>query len=127
MKFVSQFINLTSFKQVFEAIKKDLPRLLGYETVSLFMRSPCGQNLYGISINPELWVNQSFERDFILDESMILKLPTGLGINGFCYSNDAIVYLNACADKIRVGQKFYGKLFKYRTLDVKKEWQEAVG
>ncbi len=65
------------------------------------MKDTTGKNLYAISIDESAEQrlrdrHGTFEVEFMLDESQIVKFPISVGVNGFAYQTNSVNYLNNC-------------------------------
>lgn len=60
------------------------------------MREPSGHNLLTVSISPDTGHEEkkSFEFDYVVDSSLTLKFPPSMGMNGYCFMQDAVVVVN---------------------------------
>ena len=81
------------------AVKSEVPVLLGFQACNIYIAGD--QRLYSVSIDAEAEKilesgKRSFEQDYVIDESQVVKFPQSMGINGFAYQNDSINYLNNC-------------------------------
>jgi hypothetical protein len=92
-------MNFKNFKQVLKSIKHELPNLMSFEHASVYLHDPVKDNLFSISINEDAeqeTSSSSFERNFVIEESQIVRFPTSMGINGFAFQKDTVNYINKC-------------------------------
>ena len=74
------------------------------------------KSLYTVSLNDDAEKRQfdanggTFEYDFTFLEDQIVKFPVSMGVTGFVYAADAVVYKNECS-KIFGIKKAYGDLY----------------
>ena len=97
---VKKWINIKSLKEVVLATKSDIPKLLGYEDVNLYISSKTQESLYiaNVSDKDDQLKKYSFEQDYTFDPMQVIHFPTKVGISGFCFFGDAINYCNTPVD-----------------------------
>jgi len=82
-------------------VKYDVPRLLGFEHASVFLHDEQHGNLYAISIDEDQErrvreIEGTFETEYAIDDSQVIRFPITMGVNGYCFWKDAIAYFNHC-------------------------------
>ncbi len=74
MSFVKRFINFVNLKEILRAVKKDLPKLLGYKHASIYIHDAKRDNLYTVNLDEDAETRAkehygTFEVEFAFDES----------------------------------------------------------
>ena len=105
LQFIKEYIKKDTFKSVICKIKEDLPRLFGYEEVEVMLHDQPTSALYCMNVTlgaPETEEEKNmtdFERAFVIKESQIVRFPCNMGISGYSFENDAVLYINDFSEK----------------------------
>lgn len=99
--FVKRFINFVNLKEILRAVKKDIPKLLGYKQASIFMHDTEQNNLYTVNLDEDAENRTrdhygTFEVEFAFDESQVVRFPTSMGVNGLSFLTNSVNYFNNC-------------------------------
>lgn len=116
MQFVKRFMNFRNFKEILRSIKSELPYLMGFQAANIYLHDPAGKNLFSISINDESNTSPekqavSFESEFVVDETQIVRFPCNMGVNGFAFQNNSINYFNKCEGILGGVRKFFSSVY----------------
>jgi hypothetical protein len=88
-----KWMQIKSLQDVFYACKADVPKLLGFKDINLYILDKSGTSLYGTTQNEEN-SSHTFESQFTFDPLQVIHFPKTSGLSGFCFSADAILYSN---------------------------------
>lgn len=103
----NNFSNFKSHKQILSAVKHDIPRLLGFSKGQLYLHETFSKSLYALSMDEEedrIAMREDpdgFEREFHFEQRQIVKFPSNMGLAGFAFANDGVVYINGFSDLIK--------------------------
>lgn len=71
--------------------------------------------MYAISIDEDQErrvreIEGTFETEYAIDDSQVIRFPVTMGVNGYCFKRDAIAYFNHL-ESLSSGKKIYPNLF----------------
>lgn len=98
---MNTFSNYKTHKEILRSVKNDIPKLLGFANANVYLHDTNENSLLALSLDEEaerlanIEDPSGFEREFNFEQRQIVKFPDNMGMSGFAFTNDGIVYINS--------------------------------